>query len=92
MIITVRMDPPRGQLFEAGCLDENVGEVIEFMINGKDHISHGTITAATVADDRSHAWLTVEVPNLASNSVDIGPAVLSTEEGPDYTGYAEEGF
>lgn len=92
MIINNRIDPQPGQVFEQGCFDENVGEVVDFIIEGSDHVGQGVITSVSVAEDGTHAWLTVDVPNLASSTPDIGPVVVAAQEGPGFTGYAEEGM
>lgn len=91
MIINTRIEPQPGQLFGPGCLDENIGEVINFMIEGTDYVGHGVITATTVAEDGSHAWITCDVPGLASDTPDLGPVKVNAQEGPGYEGYAEEG-
>lgn len=77
-------------MFEAGCFDENVGEQVNFMISGSTHVGVGTITSVEVAPDGSYAWLTVDVPGLASDTVDIGPVHVAAADGPGYDGYAEE--
>lgn len=92
MIINSKIEPQPGQVFEPGCFDENIGEVVKFMIDSSDHVGQGRIISVSVADDGTHAWLTLDVPNLASTSVDIGPLIVSTAEGPGYTGYGEEGL
>jgi len=92
MIINTRVDPQPGQVFKQGDFDENIGEEIDFMIQGYDYVGKAKITSASVAEDGSHAWLTCDVPGVASDTPDIGPMVLSAEEGPGYIGYAEEGI
>lgn len=92
MIIKNRIDAPLGQVFASDCFDENLGEEVNIHISGSDHVGVGKIISIEVAKDGSHAWLTVDVPNLGSDTVDIGPIHVAAAEGPGYSGYAEEGL
>lgn len=92
MIIKNRIEPQPGQVFQSDCFDVNVGEEINLMISGDDHVGVGKIISVEVAGDGSHAWLVVDVPGLASDTIDIGPVHLAAQEGPGFDGYAEEGI
>lgn len=89
MIFKIKAEPGPDGRFYPGCFDENVGKVIPIRVGGLFAVD-GMIIGAEVSEDRSHAWVTIDAPQLGSDSPDLGTMIISTAMGPGFVGEAEE--
>ena len=87
----MRVAPAPGEKFTPeDDLQGNVGQTINVHIDGSDHVGQGTIVAVHMAPDSTYAELTIDVPGLASNGIDLGAFTVSTKDGPELSAVAEE--